>query len=40
MVRPHDFGSALRIFLKFCAMNGTKGYMELILMVFLKKIVI
>ena len=37
MVRPHNFGSAVRIFLKFCTMKGTKRYIKLILMVFLKK---
>ena len=31
-------GSALRIFLKFCTMKGAKRYMELILIVFAKKI--
>ena len=36
MVHPHNFGSALRIFLKFCTMKEAKKYMEIILMVFLK----
>ena len=37
MVRPHNFGSTLKIFLKFCTMEGAKRYTEIILMVFLKK---
>ena len=40
MVHLLNSGSTLRIFLlllKFCIMKGTKGYMEIILMVFLKK---
>ena len=35
MVHPHNFGSVLRIFLKFCTMQEAKRYIEL--MVFLKK---
>ena len=31
----HNFGSALRNFLKFCTMKGAKSYMEI--MAFLKK---
>ena len=34
--RAHNFGSALRIFLKFCTMERVKRYMEIII-VFLKK---
>ena len=37
LARPHNFGSALKIFCKFSTMKGTKRYMEIILMVFLKK---
>ena len=37
MVRPHNFGSIRRIFLKFCTMKGAERYMEHILIVFLKK---
>ena len=40
MVWPHNLGSAHRVFLKFCIMEGTKRYMEIILMGFLKKILI
>ena len=29
MVHPHNFGSALRIFLKFCTMQEAKRYIEL-----------
>ena len=36
MEHPHNFGSALRMFLKFCTMKATNSYMEVILMVFLK----
>ena len=37
---PHNFGSALRIFLKFCTMKGakSKSYIEIILMTFVKKL--
>ena len=37
MVCPHNFGSVLKIFEKFFTMKWTKRYMEIILMVFLKK---
>ena len=37
MACPHNFGSALRIFLKFCTMKRAKRYMEIILITFLKK---
>ena len=37
MAQPCIFGSALRAFLKFCPMKAVKKYMEIILMVFLKK---
>ena len=40
MVHPHNFGSAQIFFLKFCKLKVTKRYMELISMVFLKKILI
>ena len=36
MAHPHNSGSTLRIFLKFCTMKGAQRYMELILMVFQK----
>ena len=38
MTRPYNFGYAPRIFFKFCTMKGAKRYMELILIVFLKKV--
>ena len=34
---PHKFWSAWRIFLRFCTVKGTKRYMEIISIVFLKK---
>ena len=37
MTRPQNFRSDVSIFSKFCSSKGTKRYMELILMVFLKK---
>ena len=37
MARPHNFGSVLRTFLRFCTMKGTKRYMEIFVTVFLKK---
>ena len=37
MMHPHNSGSTLRIFFKFRIMKGAERYMELILMVFLKK---
>ena len=37
MAHPHKSGSALRIFLRFCRMNGANRYMKISL-VFLKKI--
>ena len=38
-VFPYIFGSALRIFLKFCTMKDAKRYMEVILMVFSKSLI-
>ena len=38
MVHPHHSGSAVRIVLQYCTMKGAKRDMEIILMVFLKKI--
>ena len=38
MVHPHNFGSALSFFLKFCIMKWAERYMEILLMVFLRKI--
>ena len=37
MVRPHNSGSAVRIVLQFCSIKGSKRFMKIILMVFLKK---
>lgn len=37
MADPVNFRSAPRIFVKFCTVRGTSGYMKSILMVFLKK---
>ena len=37
MACPHNFGSTLRIFLKFCTAKGAKRYVKIILTVFLKK---
>ena len=37
MVLPYNSGSTLRVFLKFYTIKGTKRYMELTSMVFLKK---
>ena len=37
MVDPHNSGSAVRIFLKFCAMKGADRQMKMILIVFSKK---
>ena len=34
---PHNLRTGLRIFLKFCSIKGTEKYMEIILMVSLKK---
>ena len=36
MTHPYNFGSALRIFLKFCRMNGANRYMKVLLVVFQK----
>ena len=38
MVHPHNSGSAVRIVLQCCTMKGAKRDMEVILMIFLKKI--
>ena len=38
MVCPHNFGFAQRIFSKFCTMKGTKRYIEIIVMVFQKRL--
>ena len=37
MVHPHNSGSALRIFLKFCTGKGGNRLMKVTLMVFTKK---
>ena len=37
MVLAHNFGSALRIFLRFCSMKGVNRYVEFVLTVFVKK---
>ena len=37
MVHPHNSGSALRIFLKFCTVKGGNRLMKVTLMVFPKK---
>ena len=34
MAHPHNSGSALRIFLKFCRMKGANRYMKILLVVF------
>ena len=36
MAHPHKSGSALRIFLRFCRMNGTNRYMKISLVFFEK----
>ena len=38
MAHPHNSGSALRIFLKFCRMKGANRYMKILLVVFREKI--
>ena len=38
MGRPQNSGSAVRIALQFCTMKGAKREMEIILMVFLEKL--
>ena len=37
MAHPHNYGSALRIFLKFCKMKGANRYMKILLVAFLEK---
>ena len=37
MAYPHNSGSALRIFLKFCRMKGANRYMKILLVVFREK---
>ena len=37
MAHPHNSGSALRIFLKFCRMKGANRYMKILLVVFREK---
>ena len=39
MVHPHNSGSGLRIFLKFCRMEGANRYMKTLLVVFREKII-
>ena len=34
MAHPHNSGSALKIFLKFCRMKGANRYMKILLVVF------
>ena len=36
MTHPHNSGSTLRIFLKFCTLKGANMQMEIILMIFTK----
>ena len=38
MAHPHNSGSALRIFLKFCRVKGANRYMKVLLVVFREKI--
>ena len=38
MAHPHNTGSALLIFKKFCRMKGAKRYMKILLVVFREKI--
>ena len=37
MAHPHNSGSVLRIFLKFCRMKGANRYMKILLVVFREK---
>ena len=37
MEHPHNFGSALRIFFKFCITKGVNKYLKILLVVFEKK---
>ena len=37
MAHPHNSGSVLRIFLKFCRIKGANRYMKILLVVFLEK---
>ena len=39
MLHPHNSGSGLRIFLKFCRIKAADGYMKNVLVVFRKKII-
>ena len=38
MEHPHNFGSALRIFFKFCITKGVNKYLKILLVVFREKI--
>ena len=38
MAHPHNSGSAIRTFFKFCRMKGAHRYMKVLLVVFLEKI--
>ena len=38
MTHPHNSGSALRIFKKFCRAKGANRYMKILLVVFQEKI--
>ena len=37
MAHPHNSGSALRIFLKFCRMKGANRYIKVLLVAFQEK---
>ena len=37
MAHPHNSGSTLRVFLKFCRMKGANRYMKISLVVFREK---
>ena len=37
VAHPHNFGWALRIFLKFCRMKGANRYIKILLVVFREK---
>ena len=37
MAHPHNFGLALRIFLKFCRIKGENKYMKVLLVILQEK---
>ena len=37
MAHPHNSGSAVRMFLKFCRMKGASRYMKILLVIFREK---